>query len=38
MKISINRLNLLMTHIGYLETQLNEVRAEVKRLEQVAKY
>jgi len=37
-QVSVNRFNLLMTHIGFIETQLENLRAEVQRLEQIARY
>ncbi len=38
MNLSVNRIGLLMTHIGYLETQLENLQAEVQRLSQIARY
>jgi hypothetical protein len=38
MSLAVNRINLLMTHIGYLESQLENLRAETQRLSQIAKY
>lgn len=38
MSLAVNRISLLMTHIGFIETQLENVQAEVQRLSQIAKY
>jgi aryl-alcohol dehydrogenase-like predicted oxidoreductase len=38
MQLAVNRISLLMTHIGFIETQLQNVQAEVQRLSQIAKY
>lgn len=38
MSLAVNRINLLMTHIGYLEVQLENSKAEVQRLSQIATY
>jgi hypothetical protein len=38
MSLAVNRISLLMTHIGYLESQLENLKAETQRLSQIAKY
>jgi hypothetical protein len=35
---AVNRMLLLMTHVGYLESRLNESVAENQRLNQIARY
>ena len=38
MAVAINRLSMLMTHIGYLEAKLESISAENQRLNQIARY
>lgn len=38
MQLAVNRISLLMTHIGFIEAQLENVQAEAQRLSQIAKY
>jgi hypothetical protein len=38
MNVAVNRIQLLMTHIGYLEYKIDNISAENQRLSQVSKY
>lgn len=38
MSVAVNRIQLLMTHIGYLESKIDNISSENQRLAQVSKY
>lgn len=38
MSAAVNRISLLLTHIGYLESVIENLSAENQRLSQIAKY
>lgn len=38
MSTALNRISILLTHIGYLESQIENINAENQRLAQIARY